>query len=180
VIGVEEGSRFLAGSEEAVMLLQRVFAPGRIKIGLESEDKDELFEELVDLLAKEGGREYPRSAVLSSVRDREEKMSTGIKKGIALPHGKAEGLSGLSGILGISKRGIEYSSLDGEPVYLVFMLVSSPKDSELHLAALKRLAVLLDDPEFYTDLLRADSPERANSIIRNYETRLIDMDPRLK
>ena len=57
------------------------------------------------------------------------------------------------------------------------MLVSSPKDSELHLAALKRLAVLLDDPEFYTDLLRADSPVRANAILRNYETRLIDLDP---
>ena len=104
-------------------------------------------------------------------------MSTGIKKGIALPHGKVEGLTGLSGVLGISKRGIEYAALDGEPVYLVFMLVSSPKDSELHLAALKRLAVLLDDPEFYTDLLRADSPARASSIVRNYETRLMDLNP---
>jgi PTS system fructose-specific IIC component/PTS system nitrogen regulatory IIA component len=104
-------------------------------------------------------------------------MSTGIKKGIALPHGKAEGISGLCGALGVSRRGIEYSSLDGEPVYLVFMLVSSPKDSELHLAALKRLAVLLDDPEFYTDLLRSDSPERASQIIRNYESRLVDLNP---
>ncbi len=159
------------------MLLQRVFAASSIKIGLESEDKDELFEELVDLLAKQDGKDFPRASVLAAVRDREDKMSTGIKKGIALPHGKAEGLSGLSGALGISKRGIEYSSLDGEPVYLVFMLVSSPKDSELHLAALKRLAVLLDDPEFYTDLLRSDSPERASSIIRNYESRLVDLNP---
>jgi nitrogen PTS system EIIA component len=159
------------------MLLQNVFAPGRIKIGLESEDKDELFEELVDMIAKQGGRDFPRAAVLEAVKDREGKMSTGIKRGIALPHGKAEGLSGISGALGISRRGIDYSSLDGEPVYIVFMLISSPKDSELHLAALKRLAVLLDDPEFYTDLLRADSPERANAIVRNYETRLIDLKP---
>ena len=158
------------------MLLQRIFATGNIKIGLESDDKDEVFEELVDLLAKEGGKDFPRSTVLAAVREREEKMSTGIKKGIALPHGKAEGLLGLSGALGVSGRGIEYSSLDGEPVHLVFMLVSSPNDSELHLAALKRLAILLDDPEFYTDLLRADSPERANSIIRNYETKLINME----
>jgi nitrogen PTS system EIIA component len=159
------------------MLLQNVFAPGSIKIGLESEDKDELFEELVDMLAKEGGRSFPRSAVLAAVKDREDKMSTGIKRGIALPHGKAEGLAGLSGALGISRRGIEYASLDGEPVYLVFMLVSAPKESELHLAALKRLAILLDDPEFYTDLLKADTPDRANAIIRNYETRLIDLHP---
>jgi nitrogen PTS system EIIA component len=159
------------------MLLHNVFAPGCVKIGLESEDKDEVFEELVDVLARQGGREYPRQAVLAAVRDREDKMSTGIKKGIALPHGKAEGVSGISGAIGISRRGIDYASLDGEPVYLVFLLVSSPKDSELHLAALRRLAVLLDDPEFYTDLLRADSPERASAIVRNYETRLIDLKP---
>jgi nitrogen PTS system EIIA component len=159
------------------MLLQNVFAPLSIKIGLESEEKDELFEELVDMLAKEKGRSFPRSAVLAAVRDREGKMSTGIKRGIALPHGKAEGIEGLCGALGISKRGIDYASLDGEPVYLVFMLISSPKEAELHLAALKRLAVLLDDPEFYGDLLRSDSPERANAIIRNYETRLIDLNP---
>ena len=159
------------------MLLQNIFAPGSIKIGLESEDKDELFEELVDMLAKEGGRNFPRSAVLAAVKDREGKMSTGIKRGIALPHGKAEGISGLYGALGVSKHGIDYVSLDGEPVYLVFMLVSSPKDSELDLAALKRLAVLLDDPEFYGDLLRSDSPARANAILKNYETRLIDLSP---
>jgi PTS system fructose-specific IIC component/PTS system nitrogen regulatory IIA component len=104
-------------------------------------------------------------------------MSTGIKRGIALPHGKAAGITGILGAIGISKRGIDYSSLDGEPVYLVFMLVSSPEDSDLHLAALKRLAVLLDDSEFYTDLLSADSPDRASAIIRNYETRLIDFNP---
>ena len=159
------------------MLLQQVFAPGRIKIGLESEDKDELFEELVDMLASDGGETFPRAAVLAAVREREDKMSTGIKKGIALPHGKAEGLPELTGAIGISARGIDYGSLDGEPVYLVFMIVSSPSDSESHLTALKRLAILLDDPEFYTDLLRADSPARANSIIRNYETRLIDLNP---
>ena len=159
------------------MLLQQVFAPGSIKIGLASGDKDELFEELVDVLAREGGSGFPRASVLATVKEREDKMSTGIKKGIALPHGKAEGLTGLSGALGVSKRGIEYASLDGEPVYLVFMLVSAPQDSESHLAALKRLAILLDDPEFYSDLLRADTPARANSIIRNYETRLIDLNP---
>ncbi|MDP3177216.1 MAG: PTS sugar transporter subunit IIA, partial [Spirochaetaceae bacterium] len=61
---------------------------------------------------------------------------------------------------------------DGQPVYIVFMLVSSPKESELHLAALKRLAKLLDDPEFYTELVRAESPERANSLIATFEERL--------
>jgi nitrogen PTS system EIIA component len=159
------------------MLLSQVFSPSRIKIGLESEDKDELFEELVDVLAREGGREYPRQSILDAVREREDKMSTGITRGIALPHGKAEGIQGISGVLGVSKRGIEYAALDGQPVYLVFLLVSSIRESELHLAALKRLAVILDDPEFSTELLKADSSARANAIIKNFEAKFVDLSP---
>jgi PTS system fructose-specific IIC component/PTS system nitrogen regulatory IIA component len=151
------------------MLLQQVFTPGRIKIGLESEDKDELFEELVDVLARADGRDFPRAAVLSAVREREEKMSTGIKKGIALPHGKVEGIEGLTGVLGISSRGIEYASLDGNPVYLIFMLLTSPQDSELHLNALKTLARLLDNPQFYTELMTAKSEDQAFEIIKEFE-----------
>jgi PTS system fructose-specific IIC component/PTS system nitrogen regulatory IIA component len=151
------------------MLLQQVFTLGRIKIGLESEEKDELFEELVELLDRDRGREFPRGAVLLSIQEREAKMSTGIKKGIALPHGKVAGISGLIGAIGVSRHGIDYAALDGEPVYLVFLLVSSPEDSELHLSALKRLAGLLDDPEFYTQLLRADTPERAFAVLKSYE-----------
>jgi len=114
------------------MLLSQVFSPSRIKIGLESEEKDELFEELVDILAREGGREFPRETVLDAVWEREGKMSTGITRGIALPHGKAEGLQGISGVLGVSRKGIEYAALDGQPVFLVFLLVSSTRESELH------------------------------------------------
>jgi PTS system fructose-specific IIC component/PTS system nitrogen regulatory IIA component len=151
------------------MLLQQVFTPGRIKIGLESEEKDELFEELVDLVARQDSRGFPRASVLSAIHEREDKMSTGIKKGIALPHGKAEGVDSLIGALGISKKGIDYDSLDGEPVYLVFLLVSSPTEAELHLRALKRLARLLDDPEFYTELMAAESPEKAFQILKSFE-----------
>jgi PTS system fructose-specific IIC component/PTS system nitrogen regulatory IIA component len=154
------------------MLLQQVFVPGSIKIRLQSADKDELIEELVDVLARNGGRGFPRDAVLAAIREREEKMSTGIKKGIALPHGKVPGLDGISGVLGVSKRGIDYDSLDGQPVYLVFMLVSSPKESELHLGALKRLAQLLDDPGFYTELVGAETPERAFNILKSFEDHL--------
>lgn len=154
------------------MLLQKVFAPGFIKVDIQSEEKDELFEELVDVLDRNGSRDFPRIAVLKALREREGKMSTGIKKGIALPHGKAEGFTGLSGVIGISRRGIDYDSLDGEPVYLVFMLISSTKESELHLSALKRLARLLDDPGFYTELVAAETPERAFDVLKVFEDRL--------
>jgi len=154
------------------MLLQQIFTPARIKTALESEDKEELFEELVDLLTRDGGKFFPRGAALEAIRNREAKMSTGIKKGIALPHGKAVGIRDLVGAIGISRRGIDYDSLDGESVYIVFMLLSSPEDSELHLGALKRLALLLDDPEFYTEIMGAESRERVFGVIKCFEDRL--------
>ncbi len=154
------------------MLLQQIFKPTRIRVGVASEDKDELFEELVDIIAKDEGRGFPRQAALEAIRERESKMSTGIKKGIALPHGKAEELKGLYGAIGISRRGIDYNALDQQPVFIVFMVLSSPRTSELHLGVLKRLAQLLDDPGFYTALVNAPTSERAFEILKDYEGRL--------
>jgi PTS system fructose-specific IIC component/PTS system nitrogen regulatory IIA component len=158
------------------MLLQQIFSPARIKTDLESEDKDEVFEELVDVLARDGGKNYPRAEVLAALRGREAKMSTGIKKGIAIPHGKAAGVPGISGALGISRKGIDYDSLDGEPVHIVFMIVSSTKESEFHLQALKGLARLLDDSEFYLSLARASTSSEVFSIIKNFED-LVSLQP---
>jgi PTS system nitrogen regulatory IIA component len=153
------------------MLLQQAFSPTRIKIGLESGYKDELFEELVDLFARESSSSspFPRDATLMALNEREVKMSTGIVKGIALPHARVDGIPGLTGAIGISPKGMDYDSLDGSPVYLVFMLLSPPGGSELHLQALKSLARLLENPDFHVALLGAETPERAFAIIRRFE-----------
>ncbi|MDR2587987.1 MAG: PTS sugar transporter subunit IIA [Spirochaetales bacterium] len=150
------------------MLLQDIFSVSRIKAQLEAEDKDELFEELVDVLA----RGYPtanRGGILAAIQEREAKMSTGIKNGIAIPHGKAEGLNGIYGALGISEKGIDYDALDGEPVYLVFLVVSSPDDAELHLNTLKKIAMLLEHPDFYADIIKAETEAKAHSVLKRYE-----------
>jgi PTS system fructose-specific IIC component/PTS system nitrogen regulatory IIA component len=150
------------------MFLYEVFPPELIKIGLEAEDKDEVFEELVDYFCqvkKSNGREE----ILEALREREAKMSTGIHKGIAIPHGKSNAVETLRGVLGISKKGIDYDALDGQPVYLLFMLVAPQKDSEKHLRLLKRLAGLLDNPQFYTDLVAQNDVQGANGVIKKYE-----------
>jgi PTS system fructose-specific IIC component/PTS system nitrogen regulatory IIA component len=150
------------------MFLYEVFPPELIKIGLEAEDKDEVFEELVDhfcQVKKSGAREE----ILEAMREREAKMSTGIHKGIAIPHGKTNAIETLQGVLGISKKGIDYDALDGQPVYLLFMLMAPQKDSEKHLRLLKRLAALLDNPQFYTDLVAQSDTQGANGVIKKYE-----------
>jgi PTS system fructose-specific IIC component/PTS system nitrogen regulatory IIA component len=150
------------------MFLYEVFPPDLIKIGLEAEDKDEVFEELVDHFCQVK-RSNAREEILGALREREAKMSTGIHKGIAIPHGKTNAIETLQGVLGVSKKGIDYDALDGQPVYLLFMLMAPQKDSEKHLRLLKRLAGLLDNPQFYTDLVAQNDAQGANGVIRKYE-----------
>jgi PTS system fructose-specific IIC component/PTS system nitrogen regulatory IIA component len=150
------------------MFLYEVFPPELIKIGLEAEDKDEVFEELVDQFCQVK-KSNAREEILEALREREAKMSTGIHKGIAIPHGKTNAIESLHGVLGISKKGIDYDALDGQPVYLLFTLLAPQKDSEKHLRLLKRLAGLLDNPQFYTDLVAQNDAQGANGVIKKYE-----------
>jgi len=150
------------------MFLYEAFPPELIKIGLEAVDKDEVFEEMVDLFCQVK-RDADREEILEALRQREEKMSTGVHAGIAIPHGKSGSLDRVHGILGVSRIGIDYDALDGQPVYLVFMLLAPMVDSEEHLRFLKRLAALFDNPQFYSDLLAQKAPWEANRIIKKYE-----------
>jgi len=154
------------------MLLHETFPPELIKVGLEAEDKDEAFEELVDHFCQVTNSSA-RAEMLAAIRDRESKMSTGINKGSAIPHGKTNAVDRVYGVLGISKKGIDYDALDGEPVYLLFLMLAPQKDSEKHLRLLKRLAELLDNPQFYTDLVAQNTSQSAHGVIKKYEDVLI-------
>lgn len=157
------------------MLLNETFPVGRIKVDLEAEDKEEVFEELVDLFCRTTGN-TAREEILAAVRDRESKMSTGIKTGIALPHGKTNAVDRVYGVLGVSRAGIDYDALDGEPVHLLFLMLAPQKDAEKHLRLLKKLAELLDNPSFYDDVFAQKDAASVNNIIRKYEDVLIALD----
>ena len=154
------------------MFLHEVYRPECIKLDLEAEDKDEVFEELTDhfcVAAKNGGREE----LLRVLREREAKMSTGIRRGIAIPHGKTGAVSEVAGALGISRKGIDYDALDGEPVYIIFMFFSPAHETESHLRLLQRLAELLSNPQFYTELLAQTNSQDVHRLIKKYEEMLL-------
>jgi PTS system fructose-specific IIC component/PTS system nitrogen regulatory IIA component len=157
------------------MLLYEIFPVDLIKVGVESEDKDEVFEELVDLFCRSTGN-GAREEILAAIRERESKMSTGIKKGIALPHGKTNAVDKVYGVLGVSRKGVDYDALDGEPVHLLFMMLAPQKDTEKHLRLLKRLAELLDNPAFYDEIIVQKDARSVNNVIRKYEDVLIALD----
>jgi PTS system fructose-specific IIC component/PTS system nitrogen regulatory IIA component len=157
------------------MFLYEVFRPELIKVDLEAADKDEAFEELVDHFCqaeKNGAREE----ILEALREREAKMSTGIHKGIGIPHAKTSAVENVYGVLGISRRGIDYDALDGEPVYLIFMVLIPQKDTEKHLRILKRMAELLENPQFYIELVAQKDPQGVYDTIRKHEDVLIALD----
>ena len=157
------------------MFLQDVFHPEFIKANMEAEDKDEAFEELASYFCQ-AGKINVREEILEALRNREAKMSTGIQKGIAIPHGNTNAVNTVSGVLGISRKGVDYEALDGEPVYLLFMLIAPEKDVETHLRILKRLAELLENPQFYTELQAQKDANSAFKIICKYEDMLAALD----
>jgi mannitol/fructose-specific phosphotransferase system IIA component (Ntr-type) len=103
------------------------------------------------------------------VLDREKIMSTGIGDGIAIPHGKSDAVTGLAAALGIHKRGVDFESLDGEPAYVFFLLVSPADVSGPHIKALARISRLLKNDEFKNKLIDASTSEEILEIIETAE-----------
>ena len=114
------------------MLLSEVFLPEFIKYDLKGITKNEIFEEMVDHFCHIT-RKNVKKDVLAALYERESLMSTGVLHGIAMPHGKTAAIDGIFGVLGVSRHGISYDSMDGRPVYLVFMLIAPPVKAETHL-----------------------------------------------
>lgn len=163
------------------MLLTHVFSPENIKTPLESTDKGELFEEMVDLyvshasLISSSDALVDRNTILNALWARENKMSTAIRDGIALPHARIAGLVEPVGIIGISKEGIHYDSSSSSLIYFVFMLLSTTGDSALHLHILSNINILLGNLEFLNHLLKQNSASGIYKLIEEYEASMLEI-----
>lgn len=150
------------------MVLQQIFSENTIIMNLESESKDELFYEMVQKIV-DANPAVDRKTALESLFSREEKMTTGIVHQIAVPHGVMDDIDTACGAVGISKKGIEYGSLDGHAVHYIFMFLFSADDNSGHLKALKELSCLLQKPDFTRKLSDVSSPKEVLSLLRDSE-----------
>ena len=155
------------------MILGKIFSPSMIKVPLEAEDKEEVWEELVDLFVSKNDRSVAKE-IIDAVRERETKLSTGIKTGIAVPHARLDSIKEISGVIGISPEGLDYDSLDGQPVHAVFLLLSPSGDCFSYLRVLRRLALLMEMPDFYPSLVKERSAEGVHSVICRFEDELTE------
>ena len=153
------------------MMLATFFNPDFININLESVDKDELFEEMVEIFVR-GGESLDRAEVLERLLERESKMSTGVISGVAIPHAICSGIEKDIFAVGVSRSGIDYDALDGKPVHIVFMLLFAQGNASDHLEVIRKLSLILDNAETREKLIKAESARSLFEMICNAEESL--------
>ena len=135
--------------------------PKAVTAEVKATTKKEVIEELVDLLIDAGAIDKKiKAKLIETLLAREALGSTAIGQGIAIPHGKCEHVAKLTAALGISKKGIDFDSLDGEPAYIFFLLVAPIDSAGPHLKALARISRLLKD-KYFREHLKAAKDEKA-------------------
>ncbi len=140
-----------------------------ISLDLKSKTREEVLIELSELLEKSGNIQNENKEVYKSLVEREDLGSTGIGKGVAIPHAKTENAKELTVAFGISKKGIDFNSLDEEDVNLFFAFASPNKDSKVYLKVLARISRLIREEEFRKNLYNCKSPEDIIKYIREKE-----------
>ncbi|MGX9755880.1 PTS fructose transporter subunit IIABC [Clostridioides difficile] len=139
-----------------------------IKLNLESKNKPEVIEELVDLVANSGNlndKENYKKAILA----REEMSTTGIGEGVAIPHAKTTAVTKACIAAAVSKEGIDYESFDGSLSNLFFMIAAPDGANNTHLEVLSRLSTILMDEDFRNKLINSSSAREFKEIIDKKE-----------
>lgn len=150
------------------MLLTDLLTIDRIKIPLVASAKDEVLRELVQVITQNHGVEDSEE-VLRAVREREAVLSTGIGNGVAIPHGKSAMVPDLVMAAGRTAAPVEFDSLDGKPVQLLFMLIGPETAAGPHIKALSRISRLIRKDSVRDMLIGAQSPEEFYEALKEAE-----------
>jgi PTS system nitrogen regulatory IIA component len=130
---------------------------------LKSQDKKGVLEELATPVARSAGIDIDK--IVRVLRERERLGSTGIGGGIGIPHGKLKELQNLVLGFGISRRGIDFESMDNRPTHIFFLLVTPENSTGLHLKVLARISRILKNDPFKERLLEATDVDEIYGII---------------
>lgn len=135
-----------------------------VDLNMKATNKTEAITELTKLLEKSGKIENTEKT-LEALKEREKLGSTGIGKGVAIPHAKTEFASDLVIAFGISKQGINFNSVDDEKVNLFFAFASPLKNSQTYLKILARISRLIRNDDFREKLLGAQTSQEILELI---------------
>lgn len=156
------------------MKVSELLKPEFVIADLKGETKEEIINELVDLF-KSDVRVEDIEKVRTAVIDREKVMSTGVGKGFAIPHGKTNAVKEIIGAFGRIKDGIDYESLDGNPVNLVFLLVGKDNLISTHIKLLSRISRLMNKDDFRHRLLEANDEKEIINLFTEEEEHFLEL-----
>jgi len=154
------------------MTLSELLAEDAVTTRLKATTKREAVAELVALLESAHGLDS-QGEILDRVLRREAMMSTGIGNGVAIPHGKARSLDRMLAACGISPSGVEFDSVDGDPAYILILLVSPEHVGSPHVKVLANISRLLKEESVRTTLREATSPAQFMAALRSAEARYL-------
>lgn len=138
------------------MKLREFFTPEAVSLNLASENKDDLLKELVALMRLD---EKAEAILFKTLKRRENLGSTGIGKGIAIPHCRSLVVNRLRLAYGRKPEGIDFKAIDGAPVYNFFLIVAPPLEvSNQYLPVLGKIAQFAKDPEVPEKLQEITTP----------------------
>ena len=136
-----------------------------VSANLTAGDKKGVIVELIKLLMSDSGAK-DRESMVKALLERESLGSTGIGQSIAIPHAKSDKVRKMIGAIGISKKGIDFDALDGEPVFIFFLLLAPMDSAGPHLKALARISRLLRNKYFRDSLKNASDEKTLLKIIK--------------
>jgi fructose-specific phosphotransferase system IIA component len=137
-----------------------------IRAELNAEDKEGVIREMIQALEGAGKIETDQfESIVKAIMKREELGSTGIGRGVAVPHTKHPSVERLVGTVAVSKEGVDFNSLDGEKVQLFFLLISPPDRPGDHLRALENISRQLRDETFCRFLKKAKTAEEIEQLL---------------
>ena len=145
-------------------MLKDVITLDCINIDLKGTTKSEIIDEMVDILYN-NGKLNDREEYKKEILKREAQSSTGMEEGIAIPHGKTNAVKIPTVAIGISKKGVDYESLDGEPSHLFFMIAAPENSNDSHIELLSKITTMLLEDDIREALLNAKSKEEVLDIL---------------
>lgn len=158
---------YVVYAEDLVIDLLDILTPETVILDVEATDKDGLFAELVAKGVALGFFE-DKDTFYRLLQEREQLGTTGIGKNIAVPHVRTELVDDLHMVLARSRQGIEYDSVDGNPVNFFFLVVAPPEKNELYLKMMARISRLMRADDVRADMLEADCVEDLFRVIDSH------------
>ena len=154
------------------MRISDLLSEEQIVIGFSPTDKNSTISQLVDVIAT-SSKVDDLEAIREAVFEREELMSTGVGKGLALPHAKTTGVLDTVAALAVLSTPVDFDAIDEEPVSIVFLLVGPPDSKSQHVRILSRISRLMNRQEIRERIIASTSPTELLTLLVQFEKQLI-------